>query len=107
MKLMKIAAAAAIGLGALGFAGSAVAQPPADHHDRDAMHHDTGMHHGDMHHDTDMHHGDMHHGMAMHHGDMRHGWHGRHDRWHHRWGHRSHCRMVWRHHHRVRVCGLR
>ncbi len=37
------------------------------------------------------------------HPDRHHGWHGGHGGWH---GHRGwgHCRVIWRHHHRVRVC---
>jgi hypothetical protein len=79
MKLIKLALAAGLSLAALGAAGAASAQ---------------GRHHGDR--------WDRGGGRGWHHGDRwgRDGW-----RWRHRgWGYARHCRIVWRHHYRQRIC---
>ena len=96
MKLITLAAAATIALAGL-TAAPALAQTPG-HDMHDSMRHDNDRHDNDMRRDRDR---DMRHDR-----DMRRD-HGRHYGWdrgrHHGWGHR-HCRWVWRHHHRSRVC---
>jgi len=115
MKIFTIAAGALLALG-LAAAAPASAQPPQGdrHHDE---HGDRGPqgggpdgreHHGDR--DRGARHGD--HGMRGDRDDMRrhHGWDRRHHGWtrghHYGWrnGRGHHCRWVYRHHHRVRVC---
>ena len=113
MNITTLAAAALFAVG-LATAGPASAQPPQSdrHHDE---HGDRGMrgggpdgreHHGDQgdrHGDRGMRHGD--HGMRGHQGMMmrHHGWtRGHHYGW--RGGRGHHCRIVYRHHHRTRVC---
>ncbi|MDB5671840.1 MAG: hypothetical protein JWO25_2799 [Alphaproteobacteria bacterium] len=97
MKSLILAAAAALSLGAIG-AAPAMAQP--DRHDNMGDRHDMGMQ-GDRH-DGNM--GDRHDG-DRHDNNWRDGDRGRHNGWrNHR---RQHCWMVWRHHHRERVCSWR
>ena len=79
MKIMTLAAAAAIALGGL-TAAPALAQPGHDMHD--SMRHDEGRHDGDMRNDN----------------GRRNGWNNH---------HRRNCQWIWRHHHRQRVCGWR
>jgi hypothetical protein len=84
MNLAKISLAAALAVSALGLAGTASAQ------DR---HHGGGGNNG-------------HHGGGWNNGHHN-GWRGGgHEGWGHRRGGRS-CWVVWRHHHRDRVCGWR
>jgi hypothetical protein len=88
MKLIKLALAAGLPLAALGAAGAASAQD---------WHHGNRWDRGDR-----WHHGDRwDRGDRWHHGDR---W-ARDGRWRDRgWGYARHCRIVWRHHYRQRVC---
>jgi opacity protein-like surface antigen len=113
MKLLTLAAAAAIALGGVA-AAPALAQPGHDMHG-DTMRHgdnmrhdDNGRHDGDMRHDNDRgHHWNNDNGRHEGWDRGRHnGWdRGRHNGWNNR--HSRNCRWVWRHHHRERVCGWR
>lgn len=86
MKMMTLAAAAAIALGGL-TAAPAMAQPGHDMHD--SMRHDGDRHDGDR--DDNGRHN---------------GWgRGHHNGWNNH--HRRNCQWIWRHHHRERVCGWR
>jgi len=108
MKIFTIAAGALFALGIA--AAPAVAQPGHGEQGDRGMHGggpDGREHHGD--HDRGMGHGMSHgdHGMRDGHHDRRymrhHGWtRGHHYGWRNGRGH--HCRVVYRHHHRMRVC---
>ena len=88
-----ILAAAALALGLT--AAPALAQPPGHDMHGDMRHGDNDRHDRDMRRDDNDRHHDWNRG---HH----YGW----DRGHHYgWNnHRRHCRWIWRHHHRQRVC---
>jgi Ni/Co efflux regulator RcnB len=103
MKMLTLAAAAAIALGGLA-AAPALAQPGHDMHD---MNGDNMRHRDNDRHDNDRHDNDR--GHNWNHDNGRHeGW----DRGHHNgWNNNRHgrqtCQWVRRHHHRERVCSWR
>src|SRR3954471_18440520 len=101
MKMLTLAAAAAIALGGLA-AAPALAQPGHDMHD---MNGDNMRHRDNDRHDNDRRDNDR--GHRWNNDNGRHyGWErGHHYGWNNR--HSRNCRWVWRHHHRERVCGWR
>jgi Ni/Co efflux regulator RcnB len=103
MKIPTLAAAALLAVGLA--AAPAMAQPPQGdrHGDQGDRHGDNGDRHGDRGDRHDMRGGD--HGMRGDRHDMRghHGWNrGHHYGWRNGRGH--HCRVIYRHHHRTRIC---
>ncbi|MGO4167248.1 hypothetical protein [Novosphingobium sp. PhB57] len=91
MRIPKLSLAVALIAGSLGLASPASAQHHYDRHDRVEHHHDARRDHARR--------DDRRYRPAPRRHDVR-----RRHSYRHSYRHASHCRTVWRHHRRVRVC---